>query len=457
MGAVSRHLRALGALAALLLAALPTSARAAATPNDPGFRAQWSLAAIGAVSAWSHADGAGVRIAIVDSGVDLQHPELRGKIAASADCVGGNGSCVTGKGKGQDDDGHGTHVAGIAAAAAGNGQGIAGVAPKAELLAIRVLETCQAQAPCPASGRTVDVDAGIHWAVDHGAKVINLSVGFPTEAVLGPQFGDALQYAWDHGAVPVVAAGNDYVLSKDFSRYPAVLVAATNRDGSQASYSDGVGQARWGLFAPGGEPGDTASTCSDKGDPVGVLSTYWIAGQPEPQYACEAGTSMAAPHVAAALALLLSPPTYAGKPEAAVRRLIDTAKPVPGVSGAGALDLAKATAGMPPLRSGPTSSSSTTAAPPPSTSTTATTAPAASAASSSTTTTTGLHPASTVTTGRAPTVAGGEALSHRRKDDDAGLSAGPVMLAFLAAGATGALSWREVLRQFPHLLRGRRA
>src|SRR2546423_3627005 len=135
------------------------SARAVpADPNDPGFPLQWNLQMIGAPAAWQHATGSGVTIAIVDSGVDLTHPELKDKVIGHVTCVGSAGDeskCVDG---GQDDNGHGTHVAGIAAASTVNGAGVAGVAPDAAILDVKVLtQSCDPlTAGCDATGSTDD-------------------------------------------------------------------------------------------------------------------------------------------------------------------------------------------------------------------------------------------------------------------------------------------------------------
>src|SRR5207249_216773 len=135
--------------------------------NDPLFPHQWGLTQIKAPDAWAHgALGAGVTIAIVDTGVDLNHPDLGSKIVAGADLVSGE-TCTPGD---QDLNGHGTHVAGIAAALTNNGIGVAGTAPDAKIMPVRVLDST-------GSGSTDDVAAGIRWAADHGAQVINLSLG----------------------------------------------------------------------------------------------------------------------------------------------------------------------------------------------------------------------------------------------------------------------------------------
>ncbi|HEY3239902.1 MAG TPA: S8 family serine peptidase, partial [Acidimicrobiia bacterium] len=161
-----RRRRLAAALAVALTlagAGVPWVTRAVAAV-DPDQAKQWGLTTIGAPAAWAKSTGAGVRIGIVDTGADLSHQDLAGKIVDPASCVGSDGDvaqCQTGPGTAQDDSGHGTHVAGIAAAITGNGKGVAGVAPGAQLVVVKALAA--------ESGSVYDVNAGVMWAVDHGA------------------------------------------------------------------------------------------------------------------------------------------------------------------------------------------------------------------------------------------------------------------------------------------------
>jgi subtilisin family serine protease len=332
-----RRIAALALLATSLLVATPARAG-----TDPGRVQQWGLDRIDASAARGR--GAGIVVAVVDTGVDLTHIDLRGRLLPGTDIVGHDSDP-------QDENGHGTHVAGIIAADAGNGQGVVGVAPDAMVLPVRVLDA-------DGSGSIDDIVAGVHWAIDHGADVINLSIGESTQAVMGPSLSQAVRDAWAAGVVPVVAAGNQYVLGSGFSDEPALVVSATTRDDTKPSYASGVGEARWGISAPGGEQ-------PKLGTAGAILSTYWVAGQHD-QYAYQAGTSMAAPHVAGAVAVLLGD---GYTPQQAVDRLLATAKDIgaPGrdaTFGVGLLDLGKATAasdGTDPANTEPPNTTATTA------------------------------------------------------------------------------------------------
>ena len=163
--------------AAAIVALLATVfAPPVAASDDPFFDRQWALEQIGAPPAWTVSRGAGAVIGIVDSGVDASHPDLAGKVALTADCVGRT-VCADGLGH-TDPAGHGTLVAGVAAAGTGNGRGVAGVAPDARLVVAKVLGPA-------GSGRADDINLGIRWVVDHGARVVNISVGDPSADPVG--------------------------------------------------------------------------------------------------------------------------------------------------------------------------------------------------------------------------------------------------------------------------------
>ncbi len=236
-GLVARALVAL----ALVTGAPASAATARQATDDPVFAQglQWGLAKVGAPQAWAAGTGAGITIAVIDSGIDPDHEDLRDKVTAHTSCINTGGDARRCTGSGRDDNGHGTHVAGIAAAATGNGKGVAGVAPDARLIAVRVLRNECDAAGCTATGTAGDVAAGIVWAVDRGADIVNLSLGGGTlQNVLGCAFCEAIEYAWGKGVITVIAAGNDALLPAGFGDEPAVVVTATTRDDGRASYSN---------------------------------------------------------------------------------------------------------------------------------------------------------------------------------------------------------------------------
>lgn len=398
-------------------AALGPGAAPALASDDPFFPMQWNLAQVKAEPAWSHSTGAGVTIGIVDTGVDSGHPDLAGKVDATANCIGG--TCRSGNA--DDGHGHGTIVAGIAAADTGNGRGIAGVAPDAHLVVAKAVDD-------EGRGDVNDITAGVKWVVDHGARVVNLSLGDPNfllTSLLGTPLRPGIDYAWSHGAVPVLASGNENVGlldlgSSNYGTLNAIVVGATDRSGGVASYSSAVGNAKWGLVAPGGSGGGTGED---------VLSTY-----PGGRYAWVAGTSMAAPHVSGAVALLLS---QGLSPTAAIQRLLSTAdRSVKcGTGCQGRLDIAAA------VGSG---SGATVPGPP---ATPATTVPVAAAAAATTTPRSAATPATTTST---PTTVPKTTESTTVHPEQRTLAAGPLdrsdggarnpavlVLAFALLGAAG--------------------
>ena len=342
----------------------------ASAANDTYFDRQWALQQIKAPQAWTRSTGGGITIGIVDTGVDLNHPDLAGKVVVSANCVGH--PCTAGDG--QDTHGHGTIVSGIAAAVTGNGRGVAGVAPDARLAVAKVLNSS-------GEGRVDDINNGIRWVVDNGAKVVNLSLGDPNflaASVLGSPLRTGIEYAWSKGAVPVLASGN-YATgvgdlgTENYGNLDALVVGATDRSGAVPAYSSAIGNAKWGLVAPGGSGSGGADN--------NVISTFPI-GSGGSGYASAGGTSMAAPHVSGALALLLA---QGLGPAAAVNRLLATLdKGSPCGRGCqGRLDVAAALG----VDAAPSTGASPAAAAPPPAAVPRTTIPRTTSTSTSTSTT----------------------------------------------------------------------
>ncbi len=245
-------------------------------PDDPGWGQQYGPAAIQAPQAWGMVTGSiSVTLAVIDSGIDLVHPDLADRLVPGLTLVAGTATA-------QDDNGHGTHVAGIAAADGGNAIGIAGINWGARLMPVKVLDS-------RGQGDDADVAAGIVWAVDHGADVINLSLGGPCPS---PVMELAVTYAYTMGVTVVAAAGNSGgpgVLCP--AAFPTVIaVAATTADNTRASFSTYGPEVD--LAAPGAV----------------IYSTLWTpAGS---GYGYKSGTSMAAPHVAGVAALLAGQPEF---------------------------------------------------------------------------------------------------------------------------------------------------
>ena len=273
---------------------------ARAAVDDPFLSLQWGLTTIEADSAWQVADGTGATIAVVDSGVDLGHPDLASKIVAHADADFTGDSDPDGA---QDENGHGTHVAGIAAAITGNSVGVAGTAPGATVLPVRVLDQ-------EGNGTATGVASGIKYAADEGADVINLSIGATSglgqvSQVLGDfdLVYEAIDYAWAKGAVVVVAAGNDsFPLCAVPANAPhALCVGATDARDTRSYYSNSdATMTRPYIVAPGGD----GLSCSGE-----IFSTYLRTApksicSPAKGYDAIAGTSMATPFVSGVAALL---------------------------------------------------------------------------------------------------------------------------------------------------------
>ena len=305
------RLRALtGAAAAgsLALVGVLTSGPAAqAATNDPLYGKLWGLQQVKAEQAWPSTTGTGAVVAVVDTGIDFTQPDLQGQVLQGATFTGcqtqrpcGNGDFRGPDGQNNGDE-HGTHVAGTIAAVRGNGIGVVGVAPSAKILPVKVLED--------GSGSSEDIGDGIRWAADHGADVVNLSLG----SVPGGQalaisgldsaMREAIAYARSKGVLTVAAAGNSSTALCNDPAFTsaAICVGATDRNGLHSWYSELPNKTDFkSVSAPGGAG---LTSCDDdiwSTVPRGTGSA--ACGQGD--YDAYAGTSMATPHVAAVAALL---------------------------------------------------------------------------------------------------------------------------------------------------------
>ena len=299
----------------------------ASAPNDPGWSAQWHLRTIHADAAWARSKGAGIVVAIVDTGVDGTHPDLRGRIVSGRNFVDAPSG---GDSNWQDEQGHGTFMAGLVSADTGNAEGVASVAPLAKIMPVRVLSSS-------GSGTPSDVVKGINWAVSHSADVINLSLAVESNGTVGGSsglnlFGDsglntAINNAAAAGRVVVIAAGNNFTssggapqTSYKASHAGVIVVGASTVGDKRAAYSnygDGLD-----VLAPGGGSSSSASTSSCQSYSP-VVSTWWNPSTGDSAYGMGCGTSMAVAHVSGIAALLMAR-GYSNS--AAVSRIERTAK-----------------------------------------------------------------------------------------------------------------------------------
>ncbi len=254
--------------AAVLIFALWQRQAAAAAPNDPFYLPAWHHQTIGSEAAWDISGGSrDIVVAVIDTGIDATHPELAGQLVSGWNVANNtsNTSPIAA---------HGTAVAGVIAAARNNAMGVAGLADVSIMPIIA--------SDSPTSITDLDAAAGIRWAADHGARVINISAGLQQ----GQRLGEAAQYAWSRGALVVIATNNTNNYTPQFPWDEVITVSASNR-------SDARHNSQWGvaldLLAPGQD----------------IYTTFW-----EPaginRYAIGQGSSFAAPMVSAAAALAWS-------------------------------------------------------------------------------------------------------------------------------------------------------
>ncbi|WP_415906155.1 S8 family serine peptidase [Neptuniibacter sp. QD72_48] len=265
-------------------------------PNDPLYGYQWHFGAVQAEQAWAIYDGAGVNVAVLDTGLQSGGPD-------GIDCVLPGYNAIDGSANVADGDGHGTHVSGTVAQSTNNGVGVAGLAHGACILPVKVLDD-------NGSGTDADIAEGIAWAINNSAQVINMSLGYPADYAL-EQFVNYPSYSTltnsDTSVTIVVASGNDS--STNGISYPAshpetLAVGATDVDGIAPYSNQGP---KLDIVAPGGNTSQNLHIPNDNfGDGVAQETYLWSQGQSSWGYYLFQGTSMAAPHAAAAAAILLS-------------------------------------------------------------------------------------------------------------------------------------------------------
>lgn len=235
------------------------------TPNDSRFSEQWGQTMIQAPAAWDVTHDGTVDIAILDTGVAQNHPDITPKVDKWKNFSSSRTQ--------YDRDGHGTHVSGIAAALTNNGLGVAGTGYDARIYSMKVLDD-------QGSGYYSWIVNGIYWATDNGAEVINMSLAGSSSSTT---LQDAVNYAWNKGVVVVAASGNSGNSKRQYPAYydKAIAVAATDQNDKKASFST------YGSWVDIAAPG------------VNILSTV-----PADSYESWSGTSMATPHVSGVAALV---------------------------------------------------------------------------------------------------------------------------------------------------------
>jgi subtilisin family serine protease len=243
---------------------------AADVPDDTAYEDQWSLPLIGAEDAWDVSAGTtDVVIAVLDTGINLSHAEFEGKLVEGWDFINDDANP-------SDDNGHGTHVAGIVGAATNNATGVASIGRDTSLMPVKVLTQYS-------GGNHATTASGVTWAVDNGADILNLSLGSSSSS---QTLEDAIDYAASHGVVVVGAAGNGNTSSPFYPAAYESVIAVGATDANDERYSSSNYGAWLDVMAPG----------------VSIYSTNWGPSE----YNTRTGTSQAAPHVAGLVGLMLA-------------------------------------------------------------------------------------------------------------------------------------------------------
>jgi type VII secretion-associated serine protease mycosin len=277
-----------------IMSSIPTLAQQSDDPDDPYYERQWALSMIGASCAWQASIGSEqVTVAVLDSGIDLQHPDLAAQIRQDGyDFVDDDNDP-------SDENGHGTHVSGIIAATLDNAEGISGLAPNVKILPVRVGDE---------EGVIADrsVAAGIRYAVEQGAQVINLSLGMTfmgDESSISQDVDAAIREAQQNDVLLVIAAGNDFLPLPNAvaSNNPDVMVVAASNEIDELTEFSNIGP--WvDVSAPGQAILSTMPTYT-----VYLTSSALPRRERfEQDYDYMSGTSQATPYVSALAALLLS-------------------------------------------------------------------------------------------------------------------------------------------------------
>jgi subtilisin family serine protease len=324
---------------ALIAAIVALAAAAPAFADDPRRDEQWGLEMVKAEEAWPTSTGVGAVVAVIDTGVQRDHPDLGSRLVDGFDFVGEDpiepGDEDTDP---SDGNGHGTHVTGIVVASRDNGEGITGVAPGARVMPLRVLDD-------NGEGFAEDTIKAIDHAIDHDVHVINLSLGdfIPLQSTLldDPEYKAVLERAVAAGIVVVIAAGNNGLPKCENPEVAEIVcVGAVDVSAIKAAYSSFGSNVD--LMAPGG-------SCLG-GSSEDILSTFIGSG-----YDTFCGTSQAAPHVAGVAALLVS---LGVSGQEAADRIVATASGSCAMCAAGIVDAAAAVEGLalpppPPPNGGP--------------------------------------------------------------------------------------------------------